>query len=211
MEKDYLRIGKISSINYPNGTARITYEDKDDSTTSEMPFLVLGRQYWHPEVGEQVLVAHLSNGTCAAVILGTVWHDGHRPIEGFEGLDRRDYCNTPGKAVERYDEKSEDYTLRIAGDMTLGSTKSMTFMVGENAAIQISDSGAVTVITSDTITVTAPKIKATVPEIEIKAETGINIDTPAIKVTGDVIAGTISLQKHIHDGDSGGETSKPKE
>ena len=113
--------------------------------------------------------------------------------------------------MERYDEKSEDYTLRIAGDMTLGSTKSMTFMVGENAAIQISESGAVTVITSDTITVTAPKIKATVPEIEIKAETGINIDTPAIKVTGDVIAGTISLQKHIHDGDSGGETSKPKE
>lgn len=89
MEKDYLRIGKISSINYPNGTARITYEDKDDSTTSEMPFLVLGRQYWHPEVGEQVLVAHLSNGTCAAVILGTVWHNGHRPIEGFEGLNRR--------------------------------------------------------------------------------------------------------------------------
>ena len=192
MEKDYLRIGKISSINYPNGTARITYEDKDDSTTSEIPFLVLGRQYWHPEVGEQVLVAHLSNGTCAAVILGTVWHNGHRPIEGFEGLDRRDYCNTPGKAVERYDEKSEDYTLRITGDMTLGSTKSMTF-------------------TSDTITVTAPKIKATVPEIEIKAETGITIDTPTIQVTGDVIAGTISLQKHIHDGDSGGETSKPKE
>jgi len=211
MEKDFLRIGKISSINFPNGTARVTYEDKDDSTTSEMPFLVFGRQYWHPEVGAQVLVIHLSNGTCAAVILGTVWHDGHKPIEGFEGLDRRDYCNTPGKAVERYDEKSEDYTLRITGDITIGSTKSITLQVGENAAVQISGSGAATVITSDAITVTAPKIKAVVPEIEVKAGTGITIDTPLIRVTGDVTAGKISLQKHIHDGDSGGQTSEPKE
>ena len=208
---DSLRIGKISSINYSNGTARITYEDKDDSTTSEMPFLVLGRQYWHPGVGEQVLVAHLSNGTCAAVILGTVWHDGHRPMEGFEGLYRRDYCNAPGKAVERYDEKSEDYTFRITGDAAFGSTKSMSFRVGENACIQIDASGVVTVMTSGTVTVAAPKIEAVVPEIQIKAAAGIAIDTPSVQVTGDVIAGAISLQKHIHDGDSGGETSKPKE
>lgn len=211
MQKDSLRIGKISSINYSNGTARITYEDKDDSTTSEMPFLVLGRQYWHPKVGEQVLVAHLSNGTCAAVILGTVWHDGHRPMEGFEGLYRRDYCNAPGKAVERYDEKSEDYTFRVTGDAVFGSTKSMSFRVGENACIQIDASGAVTVMASDTVTVTAPKIEAAVPEIQIKAAAGIAIDAPIVQVTGDVVAGTISLQKHIHDGDSGGETSKPKE
>ena len=37
--KDVLRIGKISSFNYPKGTARITYEDKKQSTTVEMPFM----------------------------------------------------------------------------------------------------------------------------------------------------------------------------
>ena len=72
-----LRIGKISSIDYPKGTAKITYEDKGDSTTAFFSFLAW--QYWMPNVGDQVFVAHLSNGTCAATILGPVWHDGHRP------------------------------------------------------------------------------------------------------------------------------------
>ena len=31
-DSNILRIGKISSINYPEGTARISYEDKDGST-----------------------------------------------------------------------------------------------------------------------------------------------------------------------------------
>ena len=61
-QKDYLRIGKISSFNYPKGTARITYEDRNSSTTVEMPFIAW--EYFMPEVGDQVLVAHLSNGTC---------------------------------------------------------------------------------------------------------------------------------------------------
>ena len=39
MEKQYLCIGKVSSINYPKGTARVTYEDKDKSTTAEFSFL----------------------------------------------------------------------------------------------------------------------------------------------------------------------------
>lgn len=39
MQTQYLRIGKISSFNYPKGTARVTYEDKDGSTTAEFPFL----------------------------------------------------------------------------------------------------------------------------------------------------------------------------
>ena len=92
-----LRIGKISSINYPNGTARITYEDKDKSTTAEFSFLAW--QYWMPKVGDQVLVAHQSNGTSSAVILGPVWHDDHRPPEGQEELYRKDY-NTSGMTTK---------------------------------------------------------------------------------------------------------------
>lgn len=95
---DIIRIGKISSINYENGTARITYEDRDDSTTAEMPFLSL--EYKMPQVEDMVLVAHLSNGTSAAVILGSFWHDGHRPQESGADLYRKDYDE--GVAYERY-------------------------------------------------------------------------------------------------------------
>ena len=72
MQTQYLRIGKISSFNFPKGTARVTYEDKDGSTTAEFPFL--SWQYMMPEVGDQVLVAHLSNGT------------GMAPGGGLQGL-----------------------------------------------------------------------------------------------------------------------------
>ena len=36
-----IRLGKISSINYTAGKARVVYEDRDDSVTSELPFLAL--------------------------------------------------------------------------------------------------------------------------------------------------------------------------
>jgi len=115
-DKGGLRIGKLSAINYPNGKASVTYEDLNDSTTASFSFLAW--QYWMPKVGDQVLVAHLSSGTCAAVILGPVWHDGHRPPEGKEGLYRKDFSRDYGKACERYDRNTGVYTIRI-GDVTI--------------------------------------------------------------------------------------------
>lgn len=38
-KQQLLRIGRISSYNFPDGTARVTYDDKDGSTTPEIPFL----------------------------------------------------------------------------------------------------------------------------------------------------------------------------
>ena len=57
MNDQMLRIGKISSINYPKGTARVTYEYRDDSTTIELPFLAW--EYWMPKIGDRVVVGHL--------------------------------------------------------------------------------------------------------------------------------------------------------
>lgn len=125
MEKQYLRIGKVSSINYPKGTARVTYEDKGKSTTTEFSFLAW--EYWMPKEGDQVVVAHLSNGTSRAIILGPVWHDDHRPPEGFEGLYRKDFNREYGKAYERYDHKAGVYTLKIgAVTVTIDAKGSVT-------------------------------------------------------------------------------------
>lgn len=168
-EKCSLRIGKISTIDYPKGIAKITYEDKGDSTTAFFSFLAW--QYWMPNIGDQVMVAHLSNGSCAATILGPVWHDDHRPPEGFKGLYRKDFNREYGKAFERYDHNTGVYSIKI------GAT---------------------------TVTIKADG------SIQIEAPAGININTPQITVTGDVVAGGISLDNHTHPGDSGGTTGKPQ-
>ena len=183
-QKDYLRIGKISSFNYPKGTARITYEDRNSSTTVEMPFIAW--EYFMPEVGDQVLVAHLSNGTCAAFIIGPVWHNGHRPVEGWEGLYRKEYFKKAGKAYERYDEKEGEYSQVVEKKIIIKPSEHWSLQVGP-CTIDVDKGGS----------------------ISIKAPTGVTIDTPTVTVTGDVIASGVSLVHHTHPGDSGGTTGQP--
>lgn len=178
---DTLRIGKISSIDYQKGTARITYEDKGDSTTAMFSFLAW--QYWMPQEGDQVLVAHLSNGSCSAVILGPVWHDGHRPPEGFKGLYRKEYNRKTGLAFQRYDANETAYSEEITGTMTIKPTNTWTLQVG---------SCTITVDKSGSISITAPA--------------GITVNAPTVNVTGDVIAKGVSLDNHTHTGVHG-ETS----
>lgn len=159
-ETQLLRVGKISSINYPDGTARVTYEDRDGSTTPELPFLAW--EYWMPKIGDQVLVAHLPNGQARAVILGPFWYDGNRPEISGEGIYRKDYANTQGVAGETYDAKTDVFTIQAGG-----------------CTLQMS---------GGRVTITAPA---------------------GVHVSGDVVAGSISLQNHTHSGVHG-DTSAAK-
>lgn len=65
--KGEIRLGKISSIDYAKGMARVVYHEKDDDVTRLIP--LLSHEYKMPPVGSQVLVVHLSNGTEAGVVL----------------------------------------------------------------------------------------------------------------------------------------------
>lgn len=168
-DNNLIRIGKISSFNYPNGTARITYEDKEQSTTVEMPFL--SWQYWMPRVGDQVLVVHLSNGSCAAMILGPVWHNGHRPPEGFKGLYRKEYSNKEGMAYERYDDNIPLFTQIITGTAEIEATEKWQVTVGSSQII----------ITPDNITIKTPDLKI-IAENTVTETAGTSITETAPKI-----------------------------
>ncbi|PKM72858.1 MAG: hypothetical protein CVU91_07470 [Firmicutes bacterium HGW-Firmicutes-16] len=101
---DEIRLGKISSINYTDGTARVTYADRNGAVTREIPFLSV--EYSMPEIGDMVLVVHLSNGAEAGVILGRPWSGKNRPPESAERLYRKDLSPTAGKSMFRYDDDS---------------------------------------------------------------------------------------------------------
>lgn len=102
-EIQVLRIGKISSINYAKGTAKVTYEDRGSSGTAEFPFLAW--EYWMPKIADMVLVGHLSNGP-AAVILGPIWNGANRPYASGAGLYRKELSNTKNRAVIAFDEST---------------------------------------------------------------------------------------------------------
>lgn len=155
-EKNTIRIGRISSINYPKGTARVVYEDKDRCVTFELPFLAW--EYWMPRVKDQVVVAHLSNGTVAGVILGPVWNDGHRPADGREGLYRKEYDAVQGKAVERYDAATGEYALDISGMLGLSSDSGVTIKAG-SSTIKVSATGDIVISTGAAVTIKAPTVR----------------------------------------------------
>lgn len=105
-----IRLGKISSINYVAGKARVTYEDRDQSVTAELPFLAW--QYNMPKVSDLVVVACFSNGSVSGVILGPVYGAANKPHGGAQGRFRQEMSNTKNEAVILYDEKTKKLTFR---------------------------------------------------------------------------------------------------
>ena len=96
-----IRIGKISAIDYASGLVRVVYHDKDDAVTGLIP--LLSSEYFMPQVGDQVIVLHLSNGTEAGVVLGRPWSEKNKPPESGEGIYRKELSHENGKAYIRYE------------------------------------------------------------------------------------------------------------
>lgn len=191
-EPRVLRIGKVSSVNYPKGTAKITYEDRDSATTIELP--VLAWEYWMPQVEDRVLVGHLSNSSTAAVIIGPMWHDDHRPVEGKAGLRRREYEHTQGAAYERYDEDDKSLTI-VAGGVTIK-------LQGGNVAII----GSATI--SGTLSVGGDLTVGGAASVGGAATITGALSAASVTAAGDVTAAGISGKSHTHTAPYG-ETSGP--
>lgn len=103
-----IRLGKISSINYAKGKARVTYEDRDRSVSAELPFLAC--MYHMPKISDLVVVAYFSNAS--GVILGPIYGAANIPYEGEKGVFRQELSNTKNEAVIKYDEKTNKLTFR---------------------------------------------------------------------------------------------------
>lgn len=113
---DTIRIGRISSVNYEAGTARVVYKDRGDCVTMELP--LLSYEYMMPEVDDLVLVVHLPTGGEAGVILGQFWSRQNRPRESGKGLYRKD-LDRDGKCFIKYDPASGGLTIHNAGKITV--------------------------------------------------------------------------------------------
>lgn len=112
MEKSIMRIGKVSSVNYKTGMMQVVYTDKDNEVTTEMPYANFNNEYCMPQIGEQVLTAHLSNGTSRGVVLGTMWNKKNIPEENGRKLYRKELSKKKGAAYVRFDDENGEYLVR---------------------------------------------------------------------------------------------------
>jgi hypothetical protein len=68
-----IRVGRVSSVNEINRTARVSFSDKPGVSGSSLisaPLAVLKRGKWLPNVGETVLCVFLPHGEGDGVIIG---------------------------------------------------------------------------------------------------------------------------------------------
>lgn len=110
-----IRVGQVSSINYKEGMIKILYKDRDNAVTDELPVISFNDEYKMPQVGDYVLVLHLSNGMEAGYVLGTFWNDGNTPAIYGKNVYRKEYGENQGEAYTQY----KDGQLKISADSIL--------------------------------------------------------------------------------------------
>ncbi|MDE7246393.1 MAG: phage baseplate assembly protein V [Lachnospiraceae bacterium] len=125
MADSEIRIGKVSSVDYETGMARVTYRDKDDSVTIHLATMNFNDEYRMPEPGQDVVVAHLSNGSSRAVLLGTVWNRKNIPTEGGREIYRKDLSREKNAAYVRYSDKTGEYLIKAANVHINGVNKTV--------------------------------------------------------------------------------------
>lgn len=177
MAKSTNRTGRVSAIDYKAGTYEVTYWDRDQSVTRKINALSNG-EYKMPRIGDIVTVSHSSNGTAAATAAGTIWNQSNKPVEGYEGLYRKEYSNNPGQAYSRYDERTGVYTQYVDkrtgrncnGEIYDESGGAASIVAGGQFTAK-SRKGSATISAAKNVEVTAGKV------MNMEAEEGIGITT----------------------------------
>ena len=152
---DLIRVGRVSTVNYKAGTAKVVYRDRDDMVTGELP--MLSSEYLMPKPDDMVLVLHLKNAPSRGVIVGPIYNDDNRPgISGKNKYHKKLTDNVELKANNR------DFTLAAPGgiNIVLGSGHAQMNCGG----LDIKASGTVT-IDADSIVFKGSSGTATLAQI----------------------------------------------
>jgi len=230
MANSEIRVGRVSAINYETGMARITYHDKDDSVTAEYPILTNNDEYRMPEIDQDVLVAHLSNGSGRGAIIGTLWNKKYTPKETGKALYRKDFSRKEDAAYIRYSDETGEYLLKVANLHLNGVNKTIldgpTLEVSANISMLL-ESENMTVNTSELLLtggegdVINADIKADVnisqkenaleavilkammectEDLELKAGTDIKMSADELKLSGEKAAEISAEELRFTDG-----------
>lgn len=204
-----IRVGKVSSIDYPSGMIRVVYHDKDNDVTRPIP--LFSSEYAMPPVGALVAVVHLSNGAEAGVVLGRPWSAKLTPPEGFEGLYRKDFDLTPGQCYFRYDaagpeslfhnegdsavEIQGSQDTRIKGDRTAAIDGSADTTVKGNCSETVQGSQTATVKGNAKITVSGKltlqvggcTVQIDGSSVSVTAASAVNLNAPTLSLEGTTV------------------------
>lgn len=122
--KNLIRLGVVSSKNPSTMTVRVVFDGKENLVSAELPVLNRGSQqvkdYWLPDVGEQVVCLFLpnsnGNGVNEGYVLGSHFSTQDAPVKTGDGIRRIDFGD--GSYVE-HDRSSGNLTIHATGVVTI--------------------------------------------------------------------------------------------
>lgn len=124
--RSMVRVGTVSSTTPATMTARVVFEEKDETPSAELPILTRGsggnRDYWLPDVGDQVVCLFPANDKnhTTGFILGTYFTEKHPPNAAEQDVRRVDFGD--GSFME-FNRAAGSLTITCTGPVTInGST-----------------------------------------------------------------------------------------
>lgn len=122
--KRLIRVGTVSSVNAAAGTVRVAFAAQDEMVTYELPVITRGsksnKDYWLPDVDEQVLCIFLPNvsgrGVCEGFVLGTFYSSVDAPAES--SVDVHAFKFGDGSVI-KHDRNSGKLTINVKGDINI--------------------------------------------------------------------------------------------
>ncbi len=195
MANSEIRIGKVSSVDYEKGMMRITYRDKDESVTVDFAMLNYNDEYRMPQVGQQVAVAHMSNGSSRGVILGEVWNKKNLPHEAGKDLYRKDLSRQKDAAYIRYDDESGEYLVKAANLHINGVNKTVL----DGPELELAANLSI-LIQSDEVYMDCPELIVTAGEAEevhcdVKAD--VRVDQEENKLEALILKILLELEEDL--------------
>lgn len=122
-----LRVGTISSANAEEGTVRVLFRDKDSMVSYDLPVLVRqtlrNKDYFIPDVGEQVLCVFLPNGMEQGFCLGAMYNAKDKPTISDPNKRRIDFED--GTWIE-HDRSNGTTRVHSTGDIVIESESHIT-------------------------------------------------------------------------------------
>lgn len=122
--KRLIRVGTVSSVNAAAGTVRVAFAAQDDMVTYELPVITRGsknnKDYWLPDVDEQVLCLFLPNtsgrGVCDGFVLGTFYSSVDAPAENSGDVHAVKYGDG---TIIKHDRSTGKLTINATGDIDI--------------------------------------------------------------------------------------------
>ena len=156
--KQILREGIVSAIFAERHTARVTFGDKDDLVSDELPVLTLcssGNKFYSlPDVGTSVvcLFAPNAEGTGTGFIIGSRFHDKSKPNADSVDKTRMDFSDN---TFVEYDRSSHKLKIKCSGDVEIEADGKITF-TGKDE-IEFAGSKNLTFNATENVNITATK------------------------------------------------------